>query len=236
MLILSDFLRALGQVGDPRFRSVLLRGIGLTVLLLLALYALTVTFVAWVFPDTVSLPFLGQVGYLQSIASGVSLLAVMALSVFLMVPVASAFTGLFLDEVADAVEDRYYPQLATAPRAPFLDGVRDAARFFGVVVLANILAFALYTVFPPFSPFIFYGLNGYLLGREYFQMAAIRRLPEPEAKALRRRHALEIWAAGCLMAVPLTIPLVNLAVPILGAATFTHIYHRFTGGQRRQRR
>jgi uncharacterized protein involved in cysteine biosynthesis len=233
MLIVADFLSALGQMGDPRFRSVLLRGVGLTVALLLALYVLTVMVVSWIFPETITLPFVGQVGFLDKIASGASLLAVMALSVFLMVPVASAFTGLFLDEVAEAVEDRHYPRLTPVRPAPFLDGVRDAARFFGVVVVANLLALILYAAFPPFSPLIFWGMNGYLLGREYFQMAAMRRMPMAEAKALRRKHALSIWAAGCLMAVPLTIPLVNLAIPILGAATFTHIYHRFTGGQRR---
>jgi len=27
------------------------------------------------------------------------------------------------------------------------------------------------------------------------------------------------------MVVPLTIPLVNLLVPVLGAATFTHLFH-----------
>jgi len=28
------------------------------------------------------------------------------------------------------------------------------------------------------------------------------------------------------MAVPLTFPLINLIIPILGAATFTHLFHR----------
>lgn len=233
MLILADVLAAIAQLGDPRFRSVLLRGLGLTLALLLGLYVLTVMAVGWLFPDSVTLPFLGEVTVLDDIVSGASLLAVMALSVFLMIPVASAFTGLFLDEVADAVEDRYYPALATAPRAPFWEGVRDAARFLGVIVAANLIAFLLYAALPPFAPLIFWGLNGYLLGREYFQLAAIRRLSEPEAKALRRRHALTIWAAGCLMAVPLTVPIVNLLVPILGAATFTHLYHRLTGTRRR---
>jgi uncharacterized protein involved in cysteine biosynthesis len=36
---------------------------------------------------------------------------------------------------------------------------------------------------------------------------------------------LTIWAAGILMAVPLSVPLLNLLVPVLGAATFTHITH-----------
>ena len=34
------------------------------------------------------------------------------------------------------------------------------------------------------------------------------------------------WLAGTLMAAPLSIPLVNLLVPVLGVATFTHLFHR----------
>ena len=72
-------------------------------------------------------------------------------------------------------------------------------------------------------------MNGFLLGREYFQVAAMRREGRSGAAALRRRHAGTIWLAGVLMALPLSIPLLNLFVPILGAATFTHLYHRLTG-------
>ena len=31
------------------------------------------------------------------------------------------------------------------------------------------------------------------------------------------------------MAAPLSIPLVNLLMPVLGAATFTHLFHRLQG-------
>ena len=82
-----------------------------------------------------------------------------------------------------------------------------------------------YALFTPFALFIFWGLNGYLLGMEYFQLAAMRREGRAAAMALRRKHRLTIWAAGVLMAMPLSVPLVNLLIPILGAATFTHIYH-----------
>lgn len=228
-MILSDFTKALAQIGDPRFRRVLVLGIGLTVGLLITAYVGTVWLVGWVTPDEISLPFIGPIAHLKEIASGASLLAVMGLSVFLMMPVASVFTGLFLDDVADAVEDRYYPALAGAPRAPFLSMVADSLRFLGVIVVANLAALILYVFFPPFAPLIFWGLNGFLLGREYFQMVAMRRMSEADAKRLRRRHAGQIWLAGALMAVPLTVPLLSLLIPILGAATFTHLYHRLTG-------
>lgn len=225
-MILRDIARALGQIGDPAFRRVLLLGLGLTAALLIAAYLGTVWLVVALFPDTLSLPFLGEVAFFETVAAGLSLVAVMAASIFLMVPVASAFTGIFLDEVADAVEGRHYPHLPQAPRAPFLDTVADSLRFLGVIVVANLLALVLYAFFPPFAPLIFWGMNGFLLGREYFQLVAIRRVGAAEAKRLRRRHGVQVWAAGALMAVPLTIPVVNLLVPIVGAAAFTHLYHR----------
>lgn len=79
--------------------------------------------------------------------------------------------------------------------------------------------------FAPLAPFIFWGLNGFLLGREYFTVAAMRRVGRRGAQEMRKRHFVTIWVAGALMAVPLTIPLVNLLVPILGAVVFTHLYH-----------
>jgi len=224
-MIVTAISRAIAQLGDPRFTSVLLRGLALTLALLIGAAALTVWLVGWLVPDTLTLPLIGEVGFLDTLASGLSLVAVLVLSVFLMVPVASAFTGIFLDEVADAVEARHYPDAEPADGTPLLTGLADALRFLGVVMAANLAALILYAVFPPFAPLIFWAMNGFLLGREYFQLVAIRRLAPAEAARLRRRHAGLIWLAGGLMAVPLTVPVVNLLVPILGVATFTHLYH-----------
>jgi uncharacterized protein involved in cysteine biosynthesis len=98
----------------------------------------------------------------------------------------------------------------------------------GVLIGANILAIGIYALLPFLSIAIFYALNGYLLGREYFQVVAMRRLGRQGAKDMRKQHKGQIWLAGCLMAIPLSIPLINLVIPILGAATFTHLFHRLT--------
>jgi CysZ protein len=224
--VIRDFQKALGQIGDPRFRKVLFLGLGLTIALLVAFYIVVVWLVGRVFPDTITLPWIGQVTFFETIAEGASLLAAIVASMFLMVPVASAFTGLFLDRVADAVEEKHYPHLPPARQLPILTTVGDSLAFLGVIVAANLLALVIYAIFPPFAPLIFWAMNGYLLGREFFQLAAIRRVEAGEARAMRRRHAAQIWLAGGLMAVPLTVPIVNLLVPILGAATFTHLYPR----------
>lgn len=228
-MILTAFFRALGQIGDRRFRRVLLLGVLLTLLLLVAGTAGFVWLTGWLVGEEVFVPFLGEVRWLNDLVSWGSFFLMLLLSVFLMVPVASAITSMFLEAVAEAVEDRHYPHLPHVAPVPFWDSVRDTVNFLGVLIAANVAAIALYLLLPFAAVFIFWALNGFLLGREYFTLAAMRRVGRQGARELRRRHAGTIWMAGVLMAVPLTVPLVNLLVPILGAATFTHIFHMETG-------
>lgn len=217
--------RAVAQMGDPRFRSVLLKGVGLAVALLALFYAGFVTLMGWITPEVVTIPFFGEVRWIDDLVSWGSIILMLGLSVFLMVPVASAMTGLFLEDVAAAVEDRYYPDQPPPGRIPYAEAFRDTLSFLGLLIVANLLALVLYLVFAPLAPFIFWGLNGFLLGREYFTIAAMRRVGRRGAQEMRKRHFLTVWVAGILMAVPLTIPIVNLLVPILGAAVFTHLFH-----------
>lgn len=224
-MIFAAFFKALTQLPDPRFRSVLWRGIGLTIALLIGLYAALLWLIEWLTKEPITLPGGGEVTWLGDLLGWGSLGLVILLSVFLMIPVASAITSLFLDEVAEAVENKHYPSLPAVPAVTFWDGLRDSVNFLGVLVGANILALILYAIFPFAAIFIFYALNGFLLGREYFQLAAMRRVGRARAKELHKQHRMTIWIAGCLMAVPLSFPLVNLVIPVLGAATFTHLYH-----------
>lgn len=224
-MIFDAFSKTLSQTGDPRFRRVLFLGVGLTLALLIAAYVLFFFAVQWLVGPEVTLPVLGEVTWLDDVLSFGSIFLMMVLSVFLMVPVASAITSLFLDQVAQAVEDRHYPNLPPATNPSFWDGLRDTVSFLGVLIVANLLALVLYFMFAPVAMFIFWGLNGFFLGREYFTLVAARRIGMPEARQMRRRHLPTIWIAGTLMAMPLSVPVVNLLIPILGAATFTHIFH-----------
>lgn len=229
-MILDALFKAIGQMSDPPFRSVLLKGLGLTVALLFAVYWLFVTILGWFLPEAIAIPFIGEIRWVDDVISWASIPLMLILSMFLMVPVASAFTSLFLDDVADAVEARHFPDLEPAPRLSFMEGLRDSLGFLGVLIAANLLAIIAYVVtfflLAPFAPIIFIAMNGYLLGREYFQLVALRRLGRDGARAARKRNAVTIWVAGMMMALPLTVPIVNLFVPVLGAATFTHIFHR----------
>lgn len=225
-MIFNDLAKALGQLDDPRFRRVLALGVGLTLALLFAVYAALLGVVNWFTPNEITLPWVGPVEWVDDLLSWGSILFMTILSVFLMVPVASAFTGFFLEDVAQAVEDRHYPHLPPAPRIPFTESLQDSLNFLALMIVANLLALIIYFFANIFSPVVFWALNGFLLGREYFQLVAMRRLGRAGAKALRRKHGLAIWVAGILMAMPLTIPVVNLLIPVLGAATFTHLFHR----------
>lgn len=224
-MILTAIARALGQLGDRPFRGVLLASLGLTLALLVALYVAAALAVQWLMPASVTLPWFGEVTFFDELLSGLAVLGLMLASSFLMVPVAGAFTSLFADRIAAAVETRHYPGLPPARAVPLAEAAVDGLRFLLVFLVANGLALVVYLLAAPLAPFAFWAVNGYLLGVEYMQTVALRHMSEREARAFRRRHMATVWAAGALMAVPLTVPVVNLLVPVVGVAAFTHIFH-----------
>ena len=147
-----------------------------------------------------------------------------------MVPVASAFTGLFLEDVA-----RYASNASTTPacprqrRCPFTTAAVDSLRYFGLLVALNLLGMVVFVFSGGLGFVVFWGINAWLLAREYFTMVALRRHTAAEARALQQRHRWRLWFAGVWMAVPLSIPFINLLMPVVGAAAFTHMYHRVQG-------
>lgn len=223
--ILRALARTMAQLGDRRFAMVVLKGLAIAVALLAGATWLVGALAGWLIPGAVTLPLIGEVTFLDEIGSGVAVASMLVLSVVLMVPVASVFTGFFLDEVAEAVEARHYPDALPARRQPIGEIVRDTLGYLGVLVLANLVAGVVYVALPPLAPIVFWAVNGLLLGREYGQLVALRHLDATRARAFRRRHLGTLWLAGTLVAVPLTVPVLNLFVPVLAAALFTHLFH-----------
>lgn len=223
-MILGDFFKAASQLGDRRFQRVFWRAIGLTFVLLYAAFILLSLALSWLVPDSWALPFGWEITTVF-ISIG-AVFGAIGLSFFLMFPVASVFVGLYLDEVAEAVEALHYPHLPVIKRIPFIDALADSLRFLALVLAANLIALVVYMFATIFAPVVFLAVNGFLLGREYFQLTAARRIGVQAAREMGRANFGTIWLAGVLMAVPMAIPLVNLVVPILGAATFTHLFHR----------
>lgn len=229
MNLLDDFQLAVAQLRDRKFQSVFWRSIGITFALLAATFYAFTILIGWVVPDAITLPFFGEVPEMSAVISGGALIAMFLLSAFLMFPVASLVIGFFIEDIADAVEAKHYAHLSPANKLPLGDVMVDAAKFLGVMIVANLLALIIYFASTLFAPVIFWLVNGFLLGREYFQLVAARRLGIAAANKLRKKHFMEIWLAGILMAIPLSIPVVNLAVPLLGVAVFTHHFHRIQG-------
>ena len=225
-MILSDFLKSVAQFDDPKFRRVLWRGMGLTIALLIAACLLVNFGINQLLSSAWAANLIGNQSWLGALINVGGVLFTIALSIWLMVPVTSAIIALFLDEVAQAVEARHYPHLPKQTATKLQDQILVGIRFLGILLLANIGALILSMIVPLLAPFVFWATNGYLMGREYFQMAAMRLLPRAQAQELFQRHQGSIWTAGVLMAIPMSIPLVGLFIPILGAATFTHQFER----------
>ena len=225
-MILSDFLKSVAQFDDPKFRRVLWRGMGLTIALLIAACLLVNFGINQLLSSAWAANLIGDQSWLGVLINIGGVLFTIALSIWLMVPVTSAIIALFLDEVAQAVEARHYPHLPKQTATKLQDQILVGIRFLGILLLANIGALILSMILPLLAPFVFWATNGYLMGREYFQMAAMRRMPRAQAQELFQRHQGSIWTAGILMAIPMSIPLVGLFIPILGAATFTHQFER----------
>jgi CysZ protein len=220
-MIAASFRRALVQLPDPAFRGVLVKSllVSLVVFVLLgvglwsALLVVPATGYAWLDWAIAALSSLG------------SLLGMMLLFPAVM----TAAIGLFLDDIADAVEHRYYAGEAPGRPLATLPAVWSALRFLGVVLVVNILLLPLYAILLFFPPLL-YGLsllvNGYLVGREYFEAVAFRYQSRVEATQLRRRRRGDVWLCGVLIVLLLTIPLVNFLVPIVATAFMVHVFKR----------
>ncbi len=228
MTLFSDFAKAVSQLFDPKFLWVLIKAVGLSAVLFGGAYYGIIWLAVTVLPGSITLPWLGTIP-IGDWFSAVAFTGALIMAVFLMFPVAAIFLGFFLEEIADAVETKHYPNLPKVPPMPFSAAMGEALRFLMVMIIANLFALIIYFASTLLAPVIFYIVNGFLLGREYFQLVAMRRLGAKAARKLRKAHRWEIWFAGILMAVPLSIPVVNLLVPLLGVATFTHQFHRLNG-------
>ena len=223
--IFGDWLAALVLLADPGVRRVMLLGTALSGALLLAAYALFLGAIDLAMEGTLALPMVGDVTGLGTLLSPGALLNMLAASVVLMLPVAPAFAALFLDDVARAVEARRWPALPPAGLARGA-ALREGAAGIGLLVVANLLASFAFPVAGLFAPLVFWVVNGYLMGRVFFRLTALRHMARPQALRAVRIHRGEAWFAGTLLAALLTVPVVNLFAPALGAAAFVHLLHR----------
>jgi len=222
-VILDVARAAASQLFSPEFRSVFLKTLVLTLLALVALWfgiESLLDWLAWPWLQTFVPGLPAWAGWLGAIIAGIVLAVGMAL---LIAPVTAIIAGLFLDDVAEVVERTDYPNDPPGRPVPSLHALVLAIKFFGVVILGNIVALLLLLV-PGINIAAFFIVNGYLLGREFFEFAAMRFRPEAEAKALRRKYAGTVLLAGLVIAVFLAVPLLNLLTPLFAAAMMVHLH------------
>jgi uncharacterized protein involved in cysteine biosynthesis len=224
--------KAIAQCADPAFRRVLWRAVGISLAVFLALWAFAWVLLAWgggwLLDWLVAEGATGfWVGVLE-VVFGVASVGGILFATFILFPaVMVLILELMLEPIALAVEQRHYPGRPPARAQPWREVIATGLVFVAVAVAVNLLALPLYFVLlfvPPFNLFLFYGVNGYLFGREYFELVSLRRLDEPEAKRLRRRYRGRVFLAGALIAIMMTMPIVNLFAPIVATAFMLHTF------------
>ena len=233
--MISSFRLAAAQLLHPSLRRFLFGGIVGAACVFAILWAAVWWLIAGYDPS--SLPLIGWLVNLWSglfdWIAGFVIVATLGLVTLLLYPgVVVLIVSLFLDHVADAVEDRHYQNLPPPRRQKLAEIVFQSLRFAGVLIALNLLALPIYAALfflPPFNLVVFYLLNGYLIGREYFELVAFRRLTPEQARTLRKGSRGSLLLAGAMLTLLMTIPIVNLCAPIFSAAFMTHFFHRLAG-------
>jgi CysZ protein len=231
-------IKALVQMFSPPFRWVLLKSAGLAlaviVLLAIGLHQLLVWLASagahWaetMFGISAPAP-ISIVLWILSIAAGIGIIVG---SVFLMPAVTALVGSFFVDDIALEVERVHYPAEPVGTPLPLARALVEGTKTALLAVLVYIIAVP-FLLFAGAGVIIFFLASAYLLGREYFELAAMRHRPVAQAKQLRRDHQNTVFLAGILIAAFVSIPIVNLATPLFAMALMVHVHHRITNPKR----
>jgi CysZ protein len=225
-VIIQSARLAAGQLFEPAFRSVLLKSLGLTILLLI---------VAWIgleaIVSTLLTPLLGPWPWVTTTVLWLLGAGLFIGLGFLIAPVTAAFAGIFLDDVAQRVEERNYPGERAGRPLPMVQSMTMAVKFTLVVIAANLVALIL-VLLPFINVAVFFFVNAWLLAREYFMFAAMRFRPETDAEALRQKYSVEIFLSGLVIAGFMAVPVLNLLTPLFATAMMVHV-HKALGARER---
>jgi CysZ protein len=218
LMLLSLALDAFVEIFTPPFRRVLYKTLALTALLLVFVFVAAETALA----HGLALPA-------HWLAMGLTLIAGFALLIgfaFAITPVSFVVAGFFFDELAAMVEADIAPKHRGAT-PPLGAQIQITAVFAALSLALNIVALLLLLV-PGVNAVIFLLVNAYLLGRGYFELAALRYARVEDVARLRRANALRIFLAGLLIAALAAVPLLNLLTPLFGASLMVRLHNRLT--------
>src|SRR5581483_1942086 len=229
--------KALTQLFTPALRAVLMKAIALSlgliviigILLQRMISALAQTGADWAEQASgyANHTAWSALAWVLSIIAGFGIITG---ALFLMPAVTSFVGSFFVDETADAVEREYYPAEAPGKALPLLLALVEGIKIGLLAILVYLCALP-FVFFAGLGVVILFLANAYLLGRMYFELAAMRFRAPADAKALRRAHAGFLWLAGMVIAVFVSIPIVNFATPVFAMAFMVHI-HKIIAGQR----
>lgn len=217
-MVIQSARNAINTLLTREFRSILWKSIGLTILLFVG---------AWIGIENVFSIFLApSLGNWPWVSTAVIWLLGTGVFIgagFLLAPVTALFAGLFLDDAAQYVEEIYYDKEPPGTPVPLAKSIWLTIRFTTLVTFANLLALIL-VLLPGVNIIIFFLLNGYLLGREYFMFAAMRYRSEDEARKIRQDNSTTVLLAGLIIAGFMAVPVLNLATPIFAVAMMVHLH------------
>jgi len=217
--VLAALIKAFAQLPDPRFRGVIWRALALCAALFAGSYGL----IWWGLEATRLFGW----SWLESMTDLIGLWLAFAIALLLFPGTVMVVIVFMLEDIARAVEARHYPDLPAPRRQAAIEAVVSGLTLAGRVVLFNLLALPVYLILfwlPPLNLFVFYGLNGYLLGHEYFELVAFRRLEGAAIQDMWRASRGTLWMAGVIVALLLSIPLVNWLMPVVAAAFILHVF------------
>lgn len=216
--MLASVGRALKNLVDGALLPTLLKSVAVTLLLFVGLLAVG----EWALS---ALPALGSVWVNRLLEALLPILAVLGL-VLLGGPVAALFAGLFLDGAAARIEARDYPADPPARGMTFSTGLKAALVLAAAVLGVDLVLLPFDLALPGLAQLATLLANGWLLGREYFELVALRHMGPADVALLRRRYRGRIIGAGTLLAFLTMIPLVNLIAPLFGTALMVHLFRQ----------
>lgn len=214
--MLTALVRGFGHLFEPGVRRYLLYGL----LLAVCCFAATWALVAWLLTATA----LTSIGWVEAVLDVLGGLATLVLTWLLFPSVFGAMCTLFTESVVAAVERRHQPHLGEARGAPLTAALLAGMRLLALGLLLNVLLLPLLFLGPAY-PVAWVFVQGLLLGREYFELVALRRLPPAEAVALRRKCRGSAFGMGAIAALLLMVPFLNLLVPFALAGGMVHLVH-----------
>ena len=214
--MLRALFRALGELFSPPLRRVVALSLGISIC----------CFVGVLIGVVIALDHLPTIDWrpLNWVIDLLSLAGVVLLSWLLFPAVVTMVTGFFLERVAAAVEALDYPDRGPPRRQSIGEGVLLGLRLMLVSIVVNLLALPVYALLPILNVVLFLALNGYLLGREYFELVALRRLDPQQVHSVRRRLGGRIFAGGVAIAAMFAVPIVNIIAPVIATAFMVHVF------------